>query len=414
MLSVKCTACHLFCFLFCYFTYLYVSLSSPVATINLAKADSDAVQQRESQRDKNTTKDDIARLLHLFKEPSAQRHWSNLYGILSRMQLDARKSSGEQAETAQPLACLAELFNDYQGFQPQNVMVQYASRGSQRRPMKKQPYQPSSPEWATLANHCHDIEPTNESRRHIIHGEAWIKETWNDCRKYLHQTFQQYNRSGQHDSDMDEWCSEKEMERWVRATQWKTPGKFFSFFFFLSFFCHLTFSFFGLGANSVIRFPSAMVYSIAVLEQKDFESIGRQMPSGTGVDASMDGDTGRGQKRKKRGKYKKKNDTGNKSGNDNNNGIAAVIESIGNHESKLSALRLLIEFGNATEKRQALLEVKKLAYQQATPLPAPAPNANSGDAGHDVQGDDASENGAEEGVDNNDDDDASDSTDGSL
>jgi len=157
-----------------------------------------------------------------------------------------------------------------------------------------------------------------------------------------------------------------------------------------------------------------MVYSIAVLEQKDFESIGRQMPSGTGVDASMDGDTGRGQKRKKRGKYKKKNDTGNNSGNDNNNGIAAVIESIGNHESKLSALRLLIEFGNPTEKRQALLEVKKLAYQQATPLPVPAPNANSGDAGHDVQGDDASENGAEEGVDNNDDDDASDSTDGSL
>ena len=131
MLSVKCTACHLLCFLFCYFTDLYVCLSSPVATINLAKADSDAVQQRESQRDKNTTNDDIARLLHLFKEPSAQRHWSNLYGILSRMQLDARKSSGEQAETAQPLACLAELFNDYQGFQPQNVMVQYVSRGSQ-------------------------------------------------------------------------------------------------------------------------------------------------------------------------------------------------------------------------------------------------------------------------------------------
>jgi len=35
------------------------------------------------------------------------------------------------------LACLAELFNDYQGFQPQNMMVQYVSRGSQRRPVKK-------------------------------------------------------------------------------------------------------------------------------------------------------------------------------------------------------------------------------------------------------------------------------------
>jgi hypothetical protein len=46
----------------------------------LAKADSDAVQQKESQRDKNTTKDDIARLLHLFKEPMAQCHWNHLNG----------------------------------------------------------------------------------------------------------------------------------------------------------------------------------------------------------------------------------------------------------------------------------------------------------------------------------------------
>jgi len=151
-----------------------------------------------------------------------------------------------------------------------------------------------------------------------------------------------------------------------------------------------------------------------MLEEKDFESIGWQMPCGTGVDASMDGDTGRGQKRKKRGKYKKKTNTGNKSGNDNNNGIAAVIESIGNNESRLSVLRLLIEFGNPTEKRQALLEVKNLAYQKATPASTPAPNVNSTDAGNDDQGDGASENGAEEGADNHDDDDASDSTDGSL
>jgi hypothetical protein len=193
------------------------------------------VQQRESQRDKNTTKDDIARLLHLFKEPVAQRHWSNLYGILSRNELDARKSTGEQSEAARPLSCLAEIFNDYSLFTPQNVMVQYVSRGNER-PAKKQPYEPSSSEWATLANHCHDIEPTNTCRTHIIRTEAWIKETWNDCRKYLHQTFIQYNRSGQHDSEMDEWCSQKELERWVRATNYKTPGKFLFFFVVVFFF----------------------------------------------------------------------------------------------------------------------------------------------------------------------------------
>jgi hypothetical protein len=110
------------------------------------------VRQRESQRDKNTTKDDIARLLHLFKEPVAQCHWSNLYGILSRNELDARKSTGEQSEAARPLSCLAEIFNDYSSFTPQNVMIQYVSRGNER-PAKKQPYEPNSSEWATLANH---------------------------------------------------------------------------------------------------------------------------------------------------------------------------------------------------------------------------------------------------------------------
>ncbi len=198
-----------------------------VNVVMLAKSDCDAAQQKESQREKNTTKDDIARLLHLFKEPMAQRHWTNLHGVLTGNQLDARKSSGEQSEAAKPLCYLAEIFNDYREFHPQNVLVQYVSAGANELPVKKQPYQASSYEWAALANHCHDIEPTNLLRRHIIRGEDWIKETWNDCRKYLHQTFIQYNRSGQHDSEMDEWCSEKELERWVRATNFKTPDKFF-------------------------------------------------------------------------------------------------------------------------------------------------------------------------------------------
>jgi hypothetical protein len=168
----------------------------------------------------------------------AQCRRTNLYGILSRNQIDARKSSGEQSEAARPLSYLAEIFNDYRGFHPQNVIVQYVSRGPTERPVKKQPFQPSSSDWATLANHCHDIEPTNYARKHILRGEDWIKETWNDCRKYLHQTFIQYNRSGQHGSDMDEWCSQKELERWVRATNYKTPGKF-SALFSISYLCNI-------------------------------------------------------------------------------------------------------------------------------------------------------------------------------
>ncbi len=63
----------------------------------------------------NNTKDDIACLIHLYKYPGAQ-HWTNYYGVLSRAQLDARKLAGIQAEAANALSCLAELYNDYEGF----------------------------------------------------------------------------------------------------------------------------------------------------------------------------------------------------------------------------------------------------------------------------------------------------------
>jgi hypothetical protein len=101
-----------------------------------------------------------------------------------------------------------------------------------------------------------------------------------------------------------------------------------------------------------------MVYSIAILDQSDFDGIGRQMPSGTGVDASLaDGSTVT-RKRKKRGNYKKHNNDNNST----NNNIASVIETIGSSESRLKALQILIEFGSAEEKVQALAKVRSLAY----------------------------------------------------
>jgi hypothetical protein len=102
-----------------------------------------------------------------------------------------------------------------------------------------------------------------------------------------------------------------------------------------------------------------MVYSIAILEQSDFESIGRQMPSGTGIDASLaDGSTST-RKRKKRGKNHR--NTNNNVNNNNAGSIASVIASIGNSESRLQALRILIEYGTPAEKRDALAEVRAMA-----------------------------------------------------
>ncbi len=187
----------------------------------------------------HTTKDDIVVLLHLFKEPSAQRHWTNLHGIMNRAELDTRKAPAVYAEKSNPLCHLAELYNNYEDFCPQNLMVQYVSPGINLPAVKKQPYQPSSSEWAHLSNLIQDLEPTNTTQKSIIRGEDWIKSTWADCRKYLHQMFVNYNHSSQHDDDMDEWGSEYELKHWSRAKSWKPAG-----------------------TNSIIRYTSAMIYAM--------------------------------------------------------------------------------------------------------------------------------------------------------
>jgi hypothetical protein len=88
------------------------------AMLNRARPETASNLQKDAVVSNQTNKDDIARLIHLFKEPGAQVHWTNLNGILNREQLDARRSAGPQSEAANPLAYLAEMFNDYNNFTP--------------------------------------------------------------------------------------------------------------------------------------------------------------------------------------------------------------------------------------------------------------------------------------------------------
>jgi len=143
-----------------------------------AMLDSEQAAQANVVRNAQTTKDDIIRLIHLYKEPQAQKHWSNLRRVMTRAELDSRKASAVYNEVASPLTYLAEIFNDYESFRPQNLMVKYVSRGPNEHPVKKMPYQASETEWAYLSNFTHDLEPTNLSRQGIIRGQDWIKATW--------------------------------------------------------------------------------------------------------------------------------------------------------------------------------------------------------------------------------------------
>ena len=90
-----------------------------------AQHDTVAAAQSKMSHNKQTSKDDIVRLIHRFKEPSVQQHWTNLHGIMKRAELDARRAPPAYAEGANPLSYLVEVFNDYEGFTPQNLMVEY-------------------------------------------------------------------------------------------------------------------------------------------------------------------------------------------------------------------------------------------------------------------------------------------------
>jgi hypothetical protein len=294
----------------------------------------EALASEAPRQNVQTTKDDIVRLLHLFKEPTAQWHWTNLYGILNRAELDARKAGSVYSEAANPLNNLAEIFNNYDEFTPQNEMVEYESPGMNMRPIKKNPYKPSTSEWAYLSAFTNDLEPTNLSRRTIVRGPDWIKSTWTDCRKYLHQMFINYNRSGQHDDDKDEWGSEKELRRWCRAARWNPHNG---------------------SSGCIIRYQTAMIYSVAVLDLSDFEAVGRKMPTGTGVDATIDNNAVvPNHKRKRRSTSKKSKEPIS---------IARIMEVGDAREAKISTLKVLLQYGTTDAiKAKAQKELLAMAF----------------------------------------------------
>ena len=239
------------------------------------------------------------------------------------------------SESANPLCCLAEMFNNYDEFTPQNAMVEYVSPGINLPPVKVNPYKPSSAEWSYLAAFTNDLEPTNLSRRAIIRGPDWIKSTWNYCQKYLHQMFVNYDRSGQHDDDKDERGLEKELHHWSRAARWNPPSG---------------------TCGTVIRYQNAMIYSIAIMDISDFQAIGRKMPSGTGVDATIDNNAVVPEHKKR--KRKSKNNESKKAAS-----IAHVMEVGDAREAKISMLKVLLQFGTSNAiKLKAQKELMAMAF----------------------------------------------------
>jgi hypothetical protein len=154
--------------------------------------------------------------------------------------------------------------------------------------------------------------------------------------------FLQYHRSVQNDSDKDEWGSQTEYKRWVRAAHWKTAG-----------------------SNSIIRYTQAMIYSVSVLDLCDLESIGRKMPKGQGIDASVaDGTLAPKHKSKKRSRSKK--EVAAVEVAQSHRSIVSAIEKADEREAKMSALRMFLEFGSSEEKLKARQELALIAFRRTS------------------------------------------------
>mmetsp|Transcript_19960 Transcript_19960/g.33409 ORF Transcript_19960/g.33409 Transcript_19960/m.33409 type:complete len:223 (-) Transcript_19960:953-1621(-) len=117
----------------------------------------------EANRTQLTTKDDRARLLHLYVDPAAQGLWTEAYGVMDRVTLDARNS----ADTVSSWDRLAEMFNDYDTYNYQNLSVQYNEQG-----LKIEPFVPRS-EKDKIANVCWGMNPANRGRP--LRDGLWVR-----------------------------------------------------------------------------------------------------------------------------------------------------------------------------------------------------------------------------------------------
>ncbi len=96
-----------------------------------------------------------------------------------------------------------------------------------------------------------------------------------------------------------------------------------------------------LGSNRIIRFPTAMVYSICLLEEADFENFSREISKGAGVDCSLgDGTKATKQTREKYSKKRKAEEVRTEPN------LFQVLNDGTKAESKLATLRLMLEFGS--------------------------------------------------------------------
>ena len=144
-----------------------------------------------------TSKDDLARLLHLRIDPNAAADWTSALREKSRAELDVI-NSGDQAADADPYNRLAAKFNDYGTQVYQNACILpgvvsaagtfIAATGMQ-----------------AIADYCHSFNPSSADRP--LRDGGWIWKKYKELKGQISVCFNNYHRSGNQDAEniYDEW-----------------------------------------------------------------------------------------------------------------------------------------------------------------------------------------------------------------
>jgi hypothetical protein len=356
-------------------TILATASASTTLASNAVTATAAAATQ-----DAPTTKHDIARLLHVRMDPEIAMAWAaTRQGWTDRRVMDARNSSsapdgrgGGLDEAADPWGRIAERYMDYVGFQPQvssallrtasllhsltifpsfspqNELIRYANG----QPVV--PYSPISAQMTGLAAVCNELRPTLMSRKDIARDGTWVKTLWRKTKGTLSAVFEDFTRSGTHRSpnmaDV-EWNDATEQARWVRQCNKN----------------HRT-------------YPDVSAYAYAIMDESDFQSLGKVQAPGAGRDDSIAGEgegsaalaNARRTSRKGGGKGKGKR---TRVTDDGDQDIGAALREAAVLDARCDVLKFTAQNGNTAQKAAAMTSLFNFASTGHFEAPDQAPSA---------------------------------------
>ena len=252
-------------------------------------------------------------------------------------------------DQANPYNGLAERFNDWEYFQPQNYLISYRYDAPTGKSVSVIPLRSVSAETEVLFSKCNELNPNDPARKHILRDGAWVKEAWTTIRGQFASIFTDFSRSGQQ-SNKDEaeisWMAPTEQERWVYHCGAKNRA-----------------------GNEVTT------YAYGMFDRADFENnLGKDMQNDSGVDSSLSG-SGK-QKRKKR-KPEQKEMSSAKKGKVNDDSIAEVLEAAMANDGRRATFEMLLKYGNQNDKEKALNDLRAMNEQQSATAEKKTPKKKS-------------------------------------